>query len=355
MVSFSALPGPSGSGSSSVSPWKSTRSRASAILTHRHVLARALQLFGEALPVPALGDLGAGGADAEQHAPVGELVDRGGRSWRSSPPSGPASGRSPSRAGSSRSGPRASRARWRRRTRRPPRSTPSRSRGARPPARSSSWSCELRPMPQYPRCTPSFIRKFPFRGRDFLAARGRRAIGLARLRPAGSRTPPGGHSLCQSAAPATAARPVPHALRLAIDCMPVATREAMLAGVRDSDRIIAGAYVDEHGGVCPMLAAHRRGGRTDFLSFARSWDRFTRARGKARPATAREIAILSSQLQDSLETADGLRARPRDRRAPAAAPRAPRPAPPRAPGARPARGDPRPAPAARRRRLRSRR
>lgn len=97
-----------------------------------------------------------------------------------------------------------------------------------------------------------------------------------------------------------------HGLRLAIDCMPVATREAMLAGVRDCDRIIAGAYVDELGGVCPMLAAHRRGGRTDFLSFARSWDRFTSARGKARAATAREISILASQLEDSLESVDGL-------------------------------------------------
>jgi hypothetical protein len=95
-------------------------------------------------------------------------------------------------------------------------------------------------------------------------------------------------------------------LRLAIDCMPVATREAMLAGVRDSDRIIAGAYVDGDGGVCPMLAAHRRGGRTDFLSFARSWDRFTRARGKAKEATMREVAILVSQLQDSLDSVDGL-------------------------------------------------
>ena len=95
-------------------------------------------------------------------------------------------------------------------------------------------------------------------------------------------------------------------LRLAIDCMPVATREAMLAGVRESDRVISGAYVDENGGVCPMLAAHRRGGRTDFLSFARSWDRFTRARGKARVATDRELAILVSQLQDSLESIDGL-------------------------------------------------
>jgi hypothetical protein len=83
--------------------------------------------------------------------------------------------------------------------------------------------------------------------------------------------------------------------------MPVATREAMLVGVRESERIIAGAYVDGRGGVCPMLAAHRRGGRTDFLSFARSWDRFTRATGQARAATERELAILVSQLEDSLE------------------------------------------------------
>jgi hypothetical protein len=95
-------------------------------------------------------------------------------------------------------------------------------------------------------------------------------------------------------------------LRLAIDCMPVATREAMLAGVRASDRIIVGAYVDGEGGVCPMLAAHRAGARTDFLSFARSWDRFTRANGSARVASRREVSILVSQLQDSLMSADGL-------------------------------------------------
>jgi hypothetical protein len=74
----------------------------------------------------------------------------------------------------------------------------------------------------------------------------------------------------------------------------------MLAGVRSSERIIAGAYVDERGGVCPMLAAHRAGGRTDFLSFAKAWDRFTRARGRARAASAREISILVTQLEDSL-------------------------------------------------------
>ncbi|HYM55938.1 MAG TPA: hypothetical protein VES97_11285 [Solirubrobacteraceae bacterium] len=95
-------------------------------------------------------------------------------------------------------------------------------------------------------------------------------------------------------------------LRLAIDCMPVATREAMLAGVRASERIIVGAYVDGQGGVCPMLAAHRRGGRTDFLSFARSWDRFARASGKARVATHRELRILIAQLEASIESASGM-------------------------------------------------
>ncbi len=95
-------------------------------------------------------------------------------------------------------------------------------------------------------------------------------------------------------------------LRLAIDCLPVGTREAMLAGLHANERIIAGAYVDGEGGVCPMLAAHRAGGRTDLLSFARSWDRFTRARKGARRASEREVRILIAQLEDSLSGANGL-------------------------------------------------
>jgi hypothetical protein len=95
-------------------------------------------------------------------------------------------------------------------------------------------------------------------------------------------------------------------LRLAIDCMPVATREAMLAGVRGNERVIVGAYVDDHGGVCPMLAAHRCGQRTDFLTFARSWDRFTRAGQASRQATPRELRILVAQLEDSLSQSNGL-------------------------------------------------
>ena len=88
-------------------------------------------------------------------------------------------------------------------------------------------------------------------------------------------------------------------LRSAIDCLPASTREAMLEGLDAGEPIIAGAYVDGRGGVCPMLAAHRRGARTNFLSFARAWDRFARTRG-ARRATPRELAILTNQLQSSL-------------------------------------------------------
>jgi hypothetical protein len=95
-------------------------------------------------------------------------------------------------------------------------------------------------------------------------------------------------------------------LRLAIDCMPVATRQAMLEGLQVNERIIVGAYVDGQGGVCPMLAAHRQGGRTDLLSFAKSWDRFARAGKQSREATARELRILIRLLQDSVEEDAGI-------------------------------------------------
>ena len=88
-------------------------------------------------------------------------------------------------------------------------------------------------------------------------------------------------------------------LRLAIDCLPEETRLAMLRGIREND-IIVGAYTDRSGGVCPMLAAHRCGGRTDFITFARSWDRFTKAGSRSRKASERELRILTSHLEASL-------------------------------------------------------
>ena len=87
-------------------------------------------------------------------------------------------------------------------------------------------------------------------------------------------------------------------LRLAIDCLPVRTRQAMLHGVR-ANEIIVGAYSDRAGGVCPMLAAHRCGGRTSFVSFARAWDRFARAK-RARTATVRELRALEAHLTASI-------------------------------------------------------
>jgi hypothetical protein len=87
-------------------------------------------------------------------------------------------------------------------------------------------------------------------------------------------------------------------LRRTIDCLPLRTRTAMLEGVR-ANEIIVGAYTDRAGGVCPMLAAHRCGGRTSFISFARAWDRFTEAK-RARRATRRELAVLVAHLEASI-------------------------------------------------------
>ena len=92
----------------------------------------------------------------------------------------------------------------------------------------------------------------------------------------------------------------------------------MLRGI-ERNRIIVGAYADPRsGGICPMLAAHRNGGRTSLASFARAWDRYTGAR-RPRLATRREVRVLRTYLELSLlpgdqrshsiaELADGIRA-----------------------------------------------
>jgi hypothetical protein len=126
-------------------------------------------------------------------------------------------------------------------------------------------------------------------------------------------------------------------LRTAVEAMPRRSREAMLRGIEDNT-IIVGAYTDpESGGICPMLAAHRNGGRIDLSNFARSWDRYTDAR-EPRPATRREILTLVSLLESSLaEDVDLLSveppAGPKEPSAPAAPP-APAVAPPERPGFR---------------------
>ncbi len=88
-------------------------------------------------------------------------------------------------------------------------------------------------------------------------------------------------------------------LRRAIDRLPAHTRTAMLDGIR-ANPIIVGAYTDNQGGICPMLAAHRNGGRTTLLAFARSWDRFANA-SRVRRASRRELVVLERLLTASLE------------------------------------------------------
>jgi hypothetical protein len=110
-------------------------------------------------------------------------------------------------------------------------------------------------------------------------------------------------------------------LRTAVELLPLHTREAMLRGI-ERNQIIVGAYTDGEGGICPMLAAHRNGGRTNFASFAKTWDEFTGAR-RPRRATRREIRALRTYLEMSLledetrgaslaQPAEGIRAQRRE-------------------------------------------
>jgi hypothetical protein len=89
-------------------------------------------------------------------------------------------------------------------------------------------------------------------------------------------------------------------LRNAVYAMPARTKAAMLRGIR-TNRVIVGAYVDKRGGVCPMLAAHRNGGRTNFGTFARAWDAYTGAnQRRPRRASRREVRTLQGYLEMSL-------------------------------------------------------
>jgi|SRR5829696_3030454 len=89
-------------------------------------------------------------------------------------------------------------------------------------------------------------------------------------------------------------------LRNAVYALPARTKAAMLRGIR-TNRVIVGAYVDKRGGVCPMLAAHRNGGRTNFGTFARAWDAYTGAKQRRpRRASRREVRTLEGYLEMSL-------------------------------------------------------
>lgn len=91
-----------------------------------------------------------------------------------------------------------------------------------------------------------------------------------------------------------------------VDQLPLAVRIAMLGGVRE-ERIIAGGYADGRGGVCPMLAAHRRGARWSFPDFARTWDEFAEAPIEG-PCSAARVhvealaEVLAASIEDDLRT-----------------------------------------------------
>jgi len=75
----------------------------------------------------------------------------------------------------------------------------------------------------------------------------------------------------------------------------------MLVGL-GNNTVITGAF-GTGGGACPMLAAHREGGRTSVCSFPEAWDTFCGVAGRhiIRPATEYEVVILRREIEASLD------------------------------------------------------
>lgn len=89
-------------------------------------------------------------------------------------------------------------------------------------------------------------------------------------------------------------------LRRSIDVLPERTRKAMLVGL-GNNTVITGAFAGGDG-ACPMMAAHRAGGRTSVCSFPQAWDTFCGVAGRriVRPATEYEVQILRREIEASL-------------------------------------------------------
>ncbi len=90
-------------------------------------------------------------------------------------------------------------------------------------------------------------------------------------------------------------------LRRSIDVLPERTRKAMLVGL-GNNTVITGAFAASKDGACPMMAAHREGGRTSCCTFPEAWDKFTGVHGRyiIREATPYEVQILCEEIQASL-------------------------------------------------------
>ena len=90
-------------------------------------------------------------------------------------------------------------------------------------------------------------------------------------------------------------------LRRSIDVLPERTRKAMLHGL-GNNTVITGAFATSGQGACPMMVAHREGGRTSCCTFPEAWDRFTGVYGRhiVREATPYEVQILCEEIEASL-------------------------------------------------------
>ena len=90
-------------------------------------------------------------------------------------------------------------------------------------------------------------------------------------------------------------------LRRSIDVLPERTRKAMLHGL-GNNTVITGAFAASKNGACPMMVAHREGGRTSCCTFPEAWDKFTGVYGRhiVREATPYEIQILCEEIEASL-------------------------------------------------------
>ena len=91
-------------------------------------------------------------------------------------------------------------------------------------------------------------------------------------------------------------------LRRSIDVLPERTRQAMLIGL-ENNTVITGAFAGTKDGACPMMAAHREGGRTSCCTFPEAWDKFCGVHGRniVRPATEYEVMILCQEIEASLQ------------------------------------------------------
>jgi len=90
-------------------------------------------------------------------------------------------------------------------------------------------------------------------------------------------------------------------LRRSLDVLPERTRKAMLHGL-GNNTVITGAFAASNQGACPMMVAHREGGRTSCCTFPEAWDKFTGVYGRhiIREATQYEVQILCEEIEASL-------------------------------------------------------